>query len=306
MIEFFDTQEAWLAQRKNSIGASEIAACCSLDPYTSKKELLERKRTGETFAGNDDTDRGLFLEEGVARWWAKKRGAKLVRLSDHFGKPPGTIVQLRHPDQLCVTATPDFLAEVPGVGLCVVEVKVPRSFAAAKWPPGGPIRYQVQLNMQVGLAFDNGMPIETNGLLICAQGDDPPAEHVIPFNGSLYQFHLGVAGGCWRQMKSGEEIADTAKPSEDDDAFSPLGHCTAVPIDSLGGVFESMLLARHNSKREEEIQENAVKAIQDLMGEAEVGTINGKPVVSWKRVSRNYKEQKARTVSVREFRLLVK
>lgn len=93
-----EDRDRWLAERKNGIGASEVAALLGEDPYTTREELIRRKR-GEApdFDGNRATRLGHYLEP----WILEEYGD----LQDECVHPWKRM--LRSPDTTHLFATPD-------------------------------------------------------------------------------------------------------------------------------------------------------------------------------------------------------
>lgn len=72
-------REAFLAERRTYIGASEVAAVLGLDPNKTRLELYNEKvGLTEPFAGNKHTQRGQKLEDTAAREYMEVTG-KTVR-----------------------------------------------------------------------------------------------------------------------------------------------------------------------------------------------------------------------------------
>jgi putative phage-type endonuclease len=78
-----NTDEEWLALRKQYIGGSDASAVIGMNPYRSPYALWAEK-TGqvEEFKGNLATDVGTYLEEFVAQEFCK-RMARRVRRNNH-------------------------------------------------------------------------------------------------------------------------------------------------------------------------------------------------------------------------------
>lgn len=77
--DVFLDREAFVADRRNYVGASEVAAILDLDPNKSKLQLYNEKvGLTEPFAGNKHTERGQKLEDIAAREFMEVTG-KTVR-----------------------------------------------------------------------------------------------------------------------------------------------------------------------------------------------------------------------------------
>lgn len=74
------TREAWLEERKKTIGGSEIGAILGLNPWQSAYSLWA-ERTGRipAFDGNLQSKLGTYLEEFVAKLFEESSGKKVQR-----------------------------------------------------------------------------------------------------------------------------------------------------------------------------------------------------------------------------------
>ena len=65
-------REAWLAARRNGIGASEIAALLGISPWESPFSLYHRKRNGWEIEATESMSAGTILEPAIAAWGADR------------------------------------------------------------------------------------------------------------------------------------------------------------------------------------------------------------------------------------------
>jgi predicted phage-related endonuclease len=68
---------------------------------------------------------------------------------------------------------------------------------------------------------------------------------------------------------------------------------TAVSLDALQAQVELLKWAKARESEIAEVKANARAAIEDALGDNEVGTVNGEPVVTWKHYKRRSLAQKA-------------
>lgn len=115
-----------LAARKLGIGGSEVGALVGLNPFAGPFEIYMNKTEGRAFEGNAHTERGEFLEDGTAKWWAHRNKAELSN--------PGTI---RHPTKAIVMCTPDRLAKFADGSMLDLSVKVPSRRSQEHWGEPG-------------------------------------------------------------------------------------------------------------------------------------------------------------------------
>lgn len=119
--------EEQLELRRGHIGGSEIAAILGFSPFQTPLDVYISKVDGYRQPSSVDMERGEYLEDGLLRWYAKRKEVELER--------PGTLVA----GLAC--ATPDALA-LTSTARRVVEAKCPRR--AFGWEDGPPEGYQIQ------------------------------------------------------------------------------------------------------------------------------------------------------------------
>jgi putative phage-type endonuclease len=128
------------ALRLQGVGGSEVAAVAGLDPFRGPLDVYLSKVEGKEFEGNFHTERGTFMEPGVAAWYAHRTGSTLREV--------GTIVHPRNPLVLC---TPDRLALKEEER--DLSIKVPGPHAFSKWGEAGtediPDSYFIQVQWEL-------------------------------------------------------------------------------------------------------------------------------------------------------------
>lgn len=112
--------------RLEGIGGSEIAALAGLNPHMTALDVYRCKVEGFEPPQTHHMERGTFLEDGVARWYAHRTGAKLREV--------GTI---RHPSIARIICTPDRLATPPQGEEVDLSIKFPGIRSAAYWGEPG-------------------------------------------------------------------------------------------------------------------------------------------------------------------------
>jgi hypothetical protein len=205
----YTSRESWLAAR--GIGGSDAAD--ALDAYPKDKDwakdcgpdrLLRRLTTGERDPDNARMMRGRIFESAIARMWAEKYAAKLVAPAVVAGGKAGVRicdagivettnwVMWSHPEQSFVTATPDYFAQI-GDELVLIECKSTGGFQLKGWLKNGiPRYYHMQIQHQLGVLRDNGIPVN-RGLLVADFGNDE--------NGGVYDWTVTFDAGLWRIAK---------------------------------------------------------------------------------------------------------
>lgn len=97
---------AWLAARRQGIGASEIAAVMGISPWDSPFSLYWRKREGWEVEATEEMRVGTLVEPAVADWWAETQDPH----ENLYVVPAGLVASAERPWQL---ATPDRLVCLP-------------------------------------------------------------------------------------------------------------------------------------------------------------------------------------------------
>lgn len=112
--------------RRSGIGGSEVAALLGMHPWLRPIDVWRSKVEGYDVETTFDMERGTFLEDGVAKWYAHRTGATLKEI--------GT---LRHPKHDRVIVTPDRIATVNGRDLDL-SIKCPSGFGSRRsWGDDG-------------------------------------------------------------------------------------------------------------------------------------------------------------------------
>ena len=89
--------------RLQGIGGSEISAIVGLNPYATALDVWRSKVEGYEQPVNEHMKRGIFLEAGIANWYADRTGATLREIGTVF-----------HPSFPRVFCTRDRIARASG------------------------------------------------------------------------------------------------------------------------------------------------------------------------------------------------
>ncbi len=140
-----------IALRRNTLGASEIAAVCGLDPFRGPWDVWADKLGLDIREEFAESAMGHLFERPLLEHYSRKTGFVLAY--------PETMI---HPIHRWVSATPDGLASDR-----VVQVKVVGANMAHKWDAGVPeyVICQVQWEM-----FVTGLPLAV--IVACVGGTD--------------------------------------------------------------------------------------------------------------------------------------
>lgn len=112
-----------LALRRTGITGTDIPALVGMSPFRTPLDVWLSKVEGAEAESSEDMERGEFLEDGVARWYAHRTGAAVEQV--------GTIV---HPKNNLVVCTPDRIAKLNGER--DLSIKVPGPYSR-EWGEAG-------------------------------------------------------------------------------------------------------------------------------------------------------------------------
>ncbi len=139
--------DAWLKERDNGIGASEVATLLGLNPYQTPVELWLTK-TGQTegFAGNYASRRGQHMEAFVLAAYAEQHPGTIIDTA------PADIPSIvAHPDVPEARCSLDALGHNKAESL-VIEIKTAGYRQRGKWADGAlPDAYALQVMYQLAI-----------------------------------------------------------------------------------------------------------------------------------------------------------
>jgi predicted phage-related endonuclease len=117
-----------LEARRLGIGGSEVAALLGLHPFIGPLDVYLAKVEGYVAPSNTDMERGSFLEDGIAQWYAHREGVEIRRPEEHV---PSWV----HPRESLARCNPDRLA-IGTEGMRLLSIKCPRR-AGDEWGETG-------------------------------------------------------------------------------------------------------------------------------------------------------------------------
>ncbi len=156
----------WLAERKNSIGASDAAAALSASPWKSQFQLWSEKvglAEPPSLDDNEAVKWGKRLEKVILQAYAEDSGRTVSYGADVDPDAFELLctrnpmignrdVTYRHPDRLFMTATPDaFTKREKSNDLGVVEAKAVGYWLGKDWEKEPPLHYQIQVQHQLAV-----------------------------------------------------------------------------------------------------------------------------------------------------------
>lgn len=275
-------REEWLVARRRGIGGSDVAAILGMDPrrsplhvYYDKLGQLPDEDAGEA------AEWGVLLEDVVARQFGRLTGLD-VRPSPGILGHPERSWQIANIDRLLAPA-PD--AEPDSL----LEVKTASAFLDDQWDRGGdpeqvPDRAALQVHHYLAVT---GFARAHVAVLI---GGQRYRSYLIERDDEFIETLSTLEAEFWQQ------VVDRRPPRADGSKATTelLGHLYDVEPDLVRVLdpaeVEPLLIARAEAKEAEKTAKHradeAENALRQMLGEAEVGVIDGRPVVTWKSCER--------------------
>lgn len=298
---------AWLAWRREGIGASDAAAIAGVAPYRGPMSIWLDK-TGRLPLEDDEESEyvrwGNLLEPAIAEEFEKRTGLFV----------PARALMLEYtetPDREWMRATIDGLVSdlPPGLHssgdapLGVLEIKTVAGFKSKDWQPGEkndlgiPEHFQLQVQHQLAVTglqhawiavLFGGQRMEIREL----ERDEELIDSLVGLEEAFWTKHVlaDVPPG-------GDGLEGTTEDLRR--AFADAGG----PAVDLPAEVETLIAEREIGKAEQEAGEAraaiASQALMAMLGSAEVGMLGGQPRVTWK------KQRRAEhVVAAAEFRVL--
>jgi len=273
------SREEWLAQRSTGIGGSDAAAILGISPWTSGWALWKEK-IGEAppVAETDAMRRGTETEPMIRKAFAAVTGFEVVT----------TDYSYRHPEIPWMLANLDGLVldDFTGKPRAILEIK--NSHNARGWRDGVPDYYvsQVQHYMAV---------VNIDLAYVCVLLDDHELQWFEVPADPAYQSALIAQEGLFHDL-----IVNKIEPEVDGTDLEMLrkvykaevGKAKEIEPDVLAAVEDRQRIAaeiKALKAQQEECEALIMRALED----AEIGTFDGKEVVSWKQQASRRFDSKA-------------
>lgn len=176
-----ETEDEWLAARKNGIGASEVGVIVGASSWASPYALWYRKKLDWRLPRTEAQRWGHLVEDPIAELFAEKIGDEGLVV-----KPVGHPYSLwAHPVQPWMICTPDRLVVDKGGNIAPVELKSDEGGAKDAWGPDGsdqvPLSHKIQVLWQAHIfGADGGWVVRKKG-----SGKGRLTAHWIPYDRSL-------------------------------------------------------------------------------------------------------------------------
>jgi len=254
-----ETEDAWLAERRNGIGASDAAVILGVSASSSPYQLWAEKVGLVEPADLSDREWiewGHILEPVIARVFAE-RTERNVRVW-----PRHTIV--KHSEHEWMRCTPDAMqSPLPGHGCNdygLVEIKNVTAFKLDEWEAEPPLQYQVQIQHQMEVT---GL---TWGTLVALIGNNKLMWFDVERNEDFIAAMVARETEFWRLVQEGEapDIDGSQATAATIRALHPVdsGETIALPADAIAWAERLDELKGEIREREDQrrLLENKIKA----------------------------------------------
>jgi putative phage-type endonuclease len=263
------TAEAWHEWRGRGLGASDVGAVLGISPFASAFTVYAEKAEGvSVFTENEATDFGKRAEKMLAEWFHDRTGLHVV----------GEQTWCSHREHAWCRATVDgFVAESEDSALAdalgVWEAKTTGASSWAEMPP----HIQAQVQWQL---FVTGMEHAWVSTLHGRRFEVYEVER----DEADIAFIFGECERFWR-----DHVLAKVPPAVDPSdltartlaALYPY-HQPALAVEVPETLAAELVQARAQAKYWAERQQAAENELKALLGDAEVATVGGVKVATWK------------------------
>lgn len=279
VIGHSENRAAWLGQRAQGIGASEIAAVLGESPYESALSLYARKTMPETEVANDAEHLfwGLQLERAIAEGYSRRSGRPFAMA--------GQLLQSVEYPWLLATLD-SWTGPKDAAVLWPLEIKNVSTFAADSWADGAPRHVYIQCQQQMivtGTKRCTVAGLAGGNALMWEDIEADPIEQRRIIHASRIFWHECVLAGVAPEPDGSEASRRALQrlyPAEAAEAQVELDVDTFAELDAELEVIKERQAA---DKKRRDLLENMIKA---TIADATYGVLPGGVSYSWKSQTR--------------------
>ncbi len=310
-------REEWLAWRRQGIGGSDAPILMGLNQYRGALSLYVDKmdRGLDPSEPNEAAYWGSTLEDLVAMEFARRTGLDVRR-------PP--TLNMRHRDHPFMQGTPDrFVYRTPAdpadrpIG--ILELKTCTLRKEWDWDPNPPPAAVCQLRHYMAVA---DLPL---GWLACLIGGQRYIHHEVTRDPAFEQELIQTERQFWWHVQNDVPPEPDGRDSTTAIINQRYAEADVNTVVELGDqeeyrvAVEEVLRLTRQMREDKRLLEQYKNQLKVALGTGEIGTIENRPVISWKQGSRETIDTKAlrrdapglaeqftRTSSVRTFRVHTK
>jgi putative phage-type endonuclease len=286
-------RQAWLAERQQSIGASDAPAAIGISPWKSTFALWAEKcnlAEADDLSASEAVEFGIRLERPIAEAFADRTGRRVNLWPQHE--------IIRDVERPWLSCTPDAVQESDrGVGL--LQIKTTSAFNAAEWADGPPLYYQVQVQHEMHVTGYGW------GTLVVLIGGQRLRYFDVEINRRFVDALIPKLAEFWQHVETrtpppvDSSLATAkilAKLHPDDN-----GEVIALPGDADSWAAK-LAEAKAAKKAAEEVESLYSNQLRAAIGDATFGVTPAGCYFRWKTQEAHYKPQEARVVKTRVLR----
>jgi predicted phage-related endonuclease len=262
--------------RRDYIGSAHIAGILEIEgAYSTPFSIAYELKTGESVFDDDENlpepiSLGIELEPYVLKSYAKKEGAVIYQTQPHF----------RMPGWSCLGATPDAMVLGEDGQYRLVDAKVVGDY---KWSEV-PLRYEASSQWQLGIARAAGANVDQCDLAVYHLPARRLMVYRVEFSAEWFEMAADYAIAWFKAHVIGDKIPHINGHKTTTDILKRIQASIGktVNLDGHAELFERLAEANAEYKAAEERRDEARNQIMALMGDAEIGLVDGKPRFTWK------------------------
>lgn len=278
-----ENRESWLEERKNGIGASEVAAVIGLSKWESPLTVWAKKRglIEEAERSPEAQTRmriGRAMEPVIASEY-------VVRHPKDQIEDPGEFALVVDPEREYCRATLDrLIVSSESIQQCPapLELKTAGERYLDQWEQELPVEYACQVQYQMMVL---GAPV---GVLAALVGGNRYFEFIVPRDDEFIQAMARAIDRFWACVESGDEpdVSLSLSPADHARALALIhpddnGETIALPGDAYGWDARLLEVKEEISRLEEEKAELEGR-IKSAIGASTYGELPGGIKYSWK------------------------
>lgn len=257
------SREDWLAARRQGIGSSDVGPILGLDHWRGPFDVYVDKIDVEEQPSTPVMRLGQHMEDGIARAYAEETGSTIEKPTHLYG----------HDRHEWMLASPDRFTDNEGLG--VLEVKM--TSRADDLDDGIPDAWQLQCLWQLAVT---GLPYADLAALVGGreiryyrvERDDPTITNLIQIGAAFWQ----------RVLDRDPPPVDAMSTESLKRLYKGGADAIELPPDFAVKINELRVLKALHKDNETDIEARA-NEIRAALGDYEIGTLGGVPVVTWGR-----------------------
>lgn len=265
-------KDAWLAERRNGITATDLPAILGLNKYKTAIDVWTDKINDQVENFEPGLGKmeaafwGIQLEDTVAKAWADENDLRVKRIGI-----------ISHESNPWMRASLDRLVTGCKDGRCALEVKTRSGYVGDEWDKGVPADVTAQVRWQLMVSGLDHIHV------IALIGGQRLIEHVITLDGFSWDEYMIAALEVWTSVESGQppQLASTHWTDDFLNALHPArdGEAEIDDANFLVADYEDL------TSQIKDLEERRAKIKTDLigrLGDAEVGLFEGRPFYTYK------------------------